>query len=146
MWMAAAAALGKLGGGWLADRVGWRRWSILALGTAAPLLLFSAGRPILAVAGVMALQSTTPLMLAALGQMWSNAPATAAGLGLGLAVALGGAPVMAGVHLLAPNSGGWIAGAGALLALLGLGMALRQGAEASAEHRPGVSALRDVVC
>lgn len=99
---AAAAALGKLLGGPLADRLGGRRWGVAALALAAPLL--SAGAldlewppsTWLLLAGVALLQSSLPAMLAWLGRALPRHPATAASLGLGLSTLLGGLPLLAG--------------------------------------------------
>jgi len=88
--MAVAAALGKILGGVLADRVGWRRWTLGALALAAPLLAIGGQSLIALLAGVALLQSATPAALAAMARLLPRYPATAAGLALGLAIALGG--------------------------------------------------------
>jgi FSR family fosmidomycin resistance protein-like MFS transporter len=93
--LACAAALGKLLGGVLADRLGWRRYTVSALMLAAPLLAL--GNPALLLPGVALLQSATPAALAALARQLPRAPATAAGLGLGLAIAIGGLPILGGL-------------------------------------------------
>jgi MFS transporter, FSR family, fosmidomycin resistance protein len=90
--LAIAAAFGKLAGGFFADRLGWRRYALIALGIAAPLLMLSENRPWLLLAGVALLQSTTPLGLALAARQLPRLPATAAGLTLGLAIAAGGLP------------------------------------------------------
>lgn len=89
--LAVAAGAGKCAGGFLADRVGWRRFAVAALGGAALLLSLSEGRVALAVPGVLLLQSVTPVGIAAVARKLPGAPATAAGLTLGLAIAAGGA-------------------------------------------------------
>lgn len=94
--MAVAAALGKLAGGVLADRLGWRCWVMGTLALAAPLLVVGEGYPALFLAGVALLQSVTPVTLAAMGRLLPRAPAMAAGLTLGFGVALGGIPVAVG--------------------------------------------------
>jgi len=88
--MALAAALGKIAGGVLADRVGWRRWTLGALALAAPLLIIGEQSLIALLAGVALLQSVTPVTLAATARLLPRYPATAAGLALGLAIAIGG--------------------------------------------------------
>lgn len=97
--LALAAALGKALGGIMADRVGWRRWTMGALVTAAPLLAFGGQRVEALVIGVALLQSATPSMLAMMAQTSPRYPATAAGLALGLAIAIGGVPFLAGPTL-----------------------------------------------
>jgi FSR family fosmidomycin resistance protein-like MFS transporter len=94
--LAVAAAVGKIVGGPLADRLGWRRWTVLALGGSAALLTVSAGNIWVLMLGVALLQSATPAALAAALRLMPQRPATAAGLGLGLAIALGGLPLMVG--------------------------------------------------
>jgi FSR family fosmidomycin resistance protein-like MFS transporter len=94
--LAVAGAVGKIVGGPLADRLGWRRWTVLALGGAAAFLTISAGNIWVLMLGVALLQSATPAALAATLRLMPRRPATAAGLGLGLAIALGGVPLMIG--------------------------------------------------
>jgi MFS transporter, FSR family, fosmidomycin resistance protein len=88
VYLAVAAGVGKVVGGWLADRWGWRRWATLALlGAAIGLGLGSWGGLFL---GVMLLQSVTPIALAAMISFCPGLPATGSGLALGLGIALGG--------------------------------------------------------
>ncbi|MEN9935212.1 MAG: hypothetical protein RLZZ387_1791 [Chloroflexota bacterium] len=94
--LALAAALGKLLGGPLADQVGWRRYTVGALALAAPLLALAGDSLTLLIPGVALLQSATPAALAALSRQMPHSPATATGLALGLAVAVGGLPGAAG--------------------------------------------------
>lgn len=94
--LALAATLGKVLGGVLADRFGWQRWTLLALGGAAALLTAGQGSLPLTLLGVGLLQSATPAALAATLRLMPRQPATAAGLGLGLAIAAGGLPLMLG--------------------------------------------------
>ena len=109
--LALAAMTGKVLGGLLADRVGWRRWALLALGGAAAVLTAGQGSLPLTLLGVALLQSATPAALAATLRLMPRQPATAAGLGLGLAIAAGGLPLMLG-------AGGGLANPWALLALV----------------------------
>ncbi len=95
--LAVAAAVGKILGGVLADRVGWRRWTLGALALAAPLLALGGQHLLLLLPGVALLQSTTPVLLAASARALPRAPATAAGLALGLAIAIGGIPASGGL-------------------------------------------------
>jgi FSR family fosmidomycin resistance protein-like MFS transporter len=97
--MAVAAAAGKVAGGLLADRLGWRRWAAGALVLAAPLLALGGQRAVPLLIGVALLQSATPAALAATLRLLPKQPATAAGLALGLAVAIGGLPAAGGLSL-----------------------------------------------
>lgn len=92
--MAVAAAIGKVLGGFLADRIGWRRWTFGALLIAAPLLTISGQNPVALLPGVALLQSATPAALAASGRLLPQRPGLAAGLVLGLAIAAGGLPTV----------------------------------------------------
>lgn len=94
--LALAAALGKVAGGFLADRFGWRRWTLAALLAAIPLLALGSRTPAWLYLGVALLQSATPAMVAMLAASLPRLPATAAGLAFGLAIALGGLPALAG--------------------------------------------------
>jgi FSR family fosmidomycin resistance protein-like MFS transporter len=91
--MAVAAATGKVLGGFLADWIGWRRWTFGALVVAAPLLTLSGENPATLLPGIALLQSATPAALAASGRLLPRRPGLAAGLVLGLAIAAGGLPV-----------------------------------------------------
>ncbi|HJZ48341.1 MAG TPA: hypothetical protein VKE41_14290 [Roseiflexaceae bacterium] len=95
--MALAAALGKIAGGLLADRIGWRRWALGSLALAAPLLALGGQSTLALLAGVALLQSATPVALAAAALLLPRRPAMAAGLALGLAIAIGGVPAIGGL-------------------------------------------------
>jgi FSR family fosmidomycin resistance protein-like MFS transporter len=88
--IALAAGLGKLIGGFLTDRLGWRTYVIIALVMSTLLLAFRGETLWLLLAGIFFLQSITPLSLAALGLLMPSSPALAASLVLGVGVLLGG--------------------------------------------------------
>ncbi len=94
-----AAAVGKILGGILADRLGWRRWVVSALLVAAPLLTFAGHHLGALLLGAALLQSVTPVGLVATAQLLPRQPATAAGLAIGLALTLGGFPLVGGLAL-----------------------------------------------
>lgn len=126
--MALAAAAGKIIGGLAADWLGWRRWTLGALALAAPLLALGGAEPLTLFLGVGLLQSASPAALAAAGRLLPNRPATAAGLTLGLAVAVGGLPQIGGIAEL-PGTPGvlpWLLGASALALWWALGRILKQ--------------------
>jgi len=58
--IAAAAFFGKIIGGWLADRIGWRMYSIISLAIATPLLTFFRNELLLFTIGIGLLQSSIP--------------------------------------------------------------------------------------
>jgi FSR family fosmidomycin resistance protein-like MFS transporter len=89
-----AAGIGKLIGGFAAERLGYRRWTLLSLLIAAPLLAFAGKKLALLLPGVALLQSSIPCSIAAMARLLPTRPATATGLVLGLAVALGGLPTL----------------------------------------------------
>jgi MFS family permease len=88
--LALAAGTGKLLGGFLSDRLGWRTWSMLALAGALGLLAFGAGWAAAVMVGVALLQSLTPLSISAMSRRMPNLPALASALTNGLGVMLGG--------------------------------------------------------
>jgi FSR family fosmidomycin resistance protein-like MFS transporter len=94
---ASAAGVGKLIGGALADRLGWRRWTIGALAIAAPLLVIGPGNVVTFLIGLALLQSVTPVALATVAKMLPGRPGVAAGLSFGLPIAVGGLFVFGGL-------------------------------------------------
>jgi FSR family fosmidomycin resistance protein-like MFS transporter len=90
--LSAAAAAGKLLGGPMADRFGWRRWSVGALIGAATLAVVGSNHPALMCLSAALLQSATPATVAALLTWLPGRPALASGLAFGVAIAFGGAP------------------------------------------------------
>lgn len=94
---AVAAGVGKLLGGMLADRIGWRRWAVGALAMSAGLLALGPNQPLAFLVGIGLLQSTTPVLLAAASVFLPGREGLATGLVLGLGVAAGGVAVMLGL-------------------------------------------------
>ena len=90
--LALAAGVGKLLGGFAADRLGWGRWAVGALAGALFLLFFGSAWGPAILLGVALLQSLTPLSIAAMGKAMPNSPALATSLALGLAIMAGGLP------------------------------------------------------
>lgn len=121
--MAVAAALGKLAGGWLGDRLGWQRYATVALAGSALLLSVWGHLKIGLWLGTGLLQSATGMVAAALHRSFGGRrPATAAGLTFGTGIALGGALSMT-IRLgeYAP----WGVGVFLILALVGYILGLR---------------------
>lgn len=94
----AAALLGKFGGGFAADWLGWKRYTVGALLLAIPLLVWSEGNRWLLLPGVALLQSATPAAVTALWRYMPKMPATASGMAFGLAIAAGGIPFALGLQ------------------------------------------------
>jgi MFS transporter, FSR family, fosmidomycin resistance protein len=99
LWLALAAATGKLLGGFAADRLGWLRYALAALMVSLALLITSWGSwpenvTLVFLAGVLLLQSVTPLSLALIGRLMPRWPALAASLVLGTGLVAGGLPLM----------------------------------------------------
>jgi MFS transporter, FSR family, fosmidomycin resistance protein len=101
--MGGAAMLGKVVGGYAAHHLGWRRYGAGALLLAAPLLAFGETWPVTLLPGIFLLQSATPAAVLGMWRLMPRMPATAVGMCFGLAIALGGIPMM-----IAWNPAGWI--------------------------------------
>jgi FSR family fosmidomycin resistance protein-like MFS transporter len=121
--LAAVAAVGKACGGFLADRIGWKRWGIGVLSAAAFSLILGHNSLGLLLFGISLLQSTTPLTLAAMGLTVPRFPATAAGLALGLGILLGALPYVFGIA--SQFSTSWILGLSVVISALALLWALQ---------------------
>ncbi|HEX2899956.1 MAG TPA: hypothetical protein VHS96_09580 [Bacteroidia bacterium] len=95
LWMGAAAMAGKVAGGFGAHYIGWRRYATAALVVAAPLLTCGGAQEWALLSGIFLLQSATPAAVLGMWQLMPRLPATAVGMTFGLAIALGGIPMMA---------------------------------------------------
>lgn len=87
-----SAAAGKLMGGYIADKVDWKKFVFVSILCAA--LLLNAGKNYFPVfcAGVALLQSAVPVTLLLMQNYMRNRPATASGLSLGVAILIAGLP------------------------------------------------------
>jgi hypothetical protein len=90
--------LGKFAGGFAADWLGWKRYTVGALLLAVPLLVWSEGNRWLLLPGVALLQSATPAAVTALWSYMPKMPATASGMAFGLAIAAGAIPFVLGLQ------------------------------------------------
>jgi FSR family fosmidomycin resistance protein-like MFS transporter len=72
--------VGKVAGGFIADRLGWIATSVTALAIATLLLAFANGDPAIALPGLLIFQMTMPVTLTAVYLMLPRHPATAFGL------------------------------------------------------------------
>lgn len=88
-----SAFAGKIIGGFVADKIGWKKFVYITLPLA--LLLFQFGKEnIYALAfGIACLQSSVPITLLLMGQSLPIYPATATALSLGTSIALAGLPL-----------------------------------------------------
>ena len=90
--LGAAAAIGKLAGGFLADKLYWKNWVLFSIIGA--VVLLNAGKnsfPVFCM-GVALLQSAVPVTLVLMQNYLQKSPATAAGLSLGITILLAGIP------------------------------------------------------
>lgn len=87
--IAAAAATGKIIGGWLADRIGWRIYALTSAIVATPLLTFFKNEIILFCIGVGLLQSGIPATTGLLIHSLKGKTARGIGLSFGAAVVIG---------------------------------------------------------
>ena len=87
--IAAAAFAGKIAGGWLADKIGWRLYVLLSLTAAAPLVTFFRKELLLFSIGVGLLQSGIPATTSLLIHSMKGRTERAIGLSFGTAIIAG---------------------------------------------------------
>ena len=87
--IAIAAFTGKIIGGWLADRIGWRLYLFISLITATPLITFCKNEILLFCIGIGLLQSGIPASTALLIQSVKGKTERGVGLSFGTAIILG---------------------------------------------------------
>lgn len=87
--IAAAAFAGKILGGWVSDRIGWRLYTHISLLTAAPLLSFFREEMILFCIGIGLLQSGIPATTLLLVHYNGGKTERAIGISFGLAIVIG---------------------------------------------------------
>lgn len=88
-----SAFLGKIIGGYLADRIGWKKFIYITLPLAFILLHFGKENIYALAFGIACLQSSVPLTLLLMSRSLPIFPATATALSLGTSVALAGLPL-----------------------------------------------------
>ena len=99
--LAVAAAIAKVLGGILAEKWGWWRWTRGSLIVAIIMLLIPGQNHLPLILGLALLQSTIPITLTATAGIMPQQPATASGFALGIAIILGGIPVVVGLSEIA---------------------------------------------
>jgi MFS transporter, FSR family, fosmidomycin resistance protein len=85
-----AAFVGKIVGGFLADKIGWRRWVYITLPLAFLLLQFGRDNIFVLGFGIACLQSSVPVSLLLMQKTMPGMPASATAMTLGIAIALSG--------------------------------------------------------
>lgn len=90
--IAVAAFSGKLIGGYISDKVNWKRFVFISMFLSVVLLNFGKENIWLFGLGIALLQSAVPITLLLMQQYMRNTPAVAAGLSLGVAIVLAGLP------------------------------------------------------
>ena len=116
-----SAFAGKMIGGFVADKIGWKRYVYISLPLA--LLFFQFGKEnIYALAfGIACLQSSVPITLLLMGQQLQLYPATATALSLGASIALAGLPLFmvgSATAVLQFFSNGWMTAIAFILMLI----------------------------
>lgn len=97
LMLTASVALGKIAGGFLADRWGLVRPGVLSLLVAAPLLAFGAEIPVLALTGILVFNFSMPITLIALLNTMPNRKGLTFGLST-TALFVGALPVILNQH------------------------------------------------
>ncbi|MBS1921136.1 MAG: hypothetical protein JST17_12865 [Bacteroidetes bacterium] len=116
--IAAAAFAGKIAGGYLADRMGWRLYTYIALGLATPLITLFRNELILFCIGIGLLQSSIPSTTALLIRSLKGKTERAIGLSFGTAIIIGAILFYTPVRMvLLSNLFIWITGISMLLLL-----------------------------
>lgn len=87
--IAAAAFVGKIAGGWLADRIGWRIYTFISLITAMPLITFFKNELLLFCIGIGLLQSGIPATTSLLILAMKGKKERAVGISFGAAIMIG---------------------------------------------------------
>ena len=88
--IAVAAVIGKIAGGWLADKIGWRLYVLISITAATPLLTFFRNELLLFCIGVGLLQSGIPATTSLLIRSMKGKTERAIGLSFGTAIIAGG--------------------------------------------------------
>ena len=91
-----SAFAGKIIGGMLADKIGWKKYLYISLPLALILLQFGKENIYALAFGIACLQSSVPITLMLMGRSLSLYPGTASALSLGTSVALAGLPLYLG--------------------------------------------------
>ena len=122
--IAVAAFIGKLAGGWISDRIGWRLYTFLSLGFATPLITFFRDELFLFCLGVGLLQSSIPATTSLLIRSLKGKTERAVGLSFGTAIMAGAIVLYTPVRaLLLSNYFIWIT---AVFMLIFLGLAYKR--------------------
>ena len=113
-----SAFAGKIIGGFLADKMGWKNWVYLTLPLAFVLLQFGRENIYMLGFGIACLQSSVPISLLLMRRSMPLYPATSSAMVLGVGIAVAGLPmyVVDHRHFIA----GWYGVAGVTISLLAM--------------------------
>lgn len=107
--IAGAACIGKIAGGWIADRIGWRLYTLISLAVATPLLSFFKDELLLFCTGIGLLQSGIPATTSLLIHSMKGRTEQAIGLSFGTAIILGALVFYSPLRpWLFSAAGGWV--------------------------------------
>ena len=111
-----SAFAGKILGGFIADKIGWKTWVYISLPLAFLLLQFGRENIYMLGFGIACLQSSVPISLLLMRQSMPQFPGVSSAMVLGVGIALAGLPM----YLVNHNSviDGWFGVAGIAAALL----------------------------
>jgi FSR family fosmidomycin resistance protein-like MFS transporter len=130
--LAAAAVIGKAAGGLLSDRYGWRRLSVGALIAVVPMVVLAPGNQVLAVVGMVCIQMTMPVSLAAIAATMPDRPGFAFGISC-VALVAGALPVLvwSEMAVVSPHQSALLVIAAVGAVFIGLRQFTRQSAKVS---------------
>ncbi len=113
-----SAFLGKMLGGFVADKVGWKTWVYITLPLAFVLLQFGRDHIYMLGFGIACLQSSVPISLVLMRQSMPLYPGVSSALVLGVGIALAGLPMYVIPQRYFIN--GWYSVAGIFISLIAL--------------------------
>ena len=111
-----SAFAGKVAGGFMADKIGWKKWVYITLPLAFIVLQFGAHNVYMLGFGIACLQSSVPVSLLLMRRSIPAYPATATAMTLGVAIAMAGLPLYIVDHFKIQQ--GWLSNWGMALCTL----------------------------
>lgn len=117
-----AAFAGKIIGGYLADKLGWRRWVYITLPLAFIFLQFGENNLLMLGFGISCLQSSVPISIILMRRSMPEFPATSVAFTLGVAIAI--AALLLFIIDVKKIQAGWFTVAGLFVSLIISGLIL----------------------